>query len=135
NHVIGSERSDNVQISSAAHDGHICAERFGDLHRERAHASRRAVDQDLLPRLDLSFVAYSLQCRDTRDVDRGCLLKGDVCWLERDGSIRARTDVLGKGAVSATEHFITRFELGDVFADCLNRSGKINAQPRVLWLA
>src|SRR5207253_124199 len=129
------ERSDQIQISRTTHAGDICAERFGDLDRERSHASRGTVDQDLLSRLDLSFITQSLQCRNTRDVDRRRLLKRDVCRLERDGAIRARTNVLGKGPVSATEHFITWFELGDVFADCFNRSGKINAQPCVLWLA
>src|SRR5207249_7453784 len=134
NYMIRPERSDHLQISRAAHAGHIGAEQFGDLDRERTDASRSAVNQNLLSRLDFSFVAHSLQCRDTRDVDRGRLLKGDVCRLERDGAIRARTNVLGKGPVSATEYFITWFELGDVFADCFNRSGKINAQPCVLWL-
>src|SRR5207237_9045855 len=108
---------------------------FGDLDRTRTHASRRAVDQDLLPRLDFSFVAHGLQCRDTRDVDRGRLLKADVCRFERYGSVCARTNVLGKSPVSATEHLVTWFELGDILPDRFNRSGKINAQSGVLCLA
>jgi hypothetical protein len=32
-------------------------ERLGDLHGVRAHASRRPVDEDLLPRLELTLVA------------------------------------------------------------------------------
>src|SRR5947207_1476121 len=135
NYMIRPERSDHFQISRATDAGYLGTEQFGDLDRERTDASRRAVDQDLLPRLDLSFIAQSLQRRDTRDVDRGCLLKRDVRRLERDGSICARTNIFGKGPVSATEYLITRFELGDVFANCFNRSGKINAESNVLGLA
>src|SRR5205823_7790382 len=65
----------------------------------------------------------------------GRLLKGDVCRLERDGSICARANIFSKGPVSATEYLITRFELGDVFANCFNGSGKINAESNVLGLA
>jgi hypothetical protein len=44
-------------IPRTAYAGHICAERLGDLHCQRTHASRRTVNQDLLPRLNLSLVA------------------------------------------------------------------------------
>src|SRR5438045_5102389 len=135
NYMMRPKRSYHLQISRAAHAGHIGAEQFGDLDRERTDASRSAVNQNLLSRLDFSFVAHSLQCRDTRDVDRGRLLKGDVCRLERDGSICARANIFSKGPVSATEYLITRFELGDVFANCFNGSGKINAESNVLGLA
>src|SRR6266404_7016933 len=104
--VIRAERSNKIDIPRTADARHICAERLGDLHRERAYASRRAIDQDLLPRLDLSFVANSLQRGDARDVDRSRLLKCDVCWLDRDGSIRARTDILGKGSASPAKHVV-----------------------------
>ena len=39
------------------------AEGLGDLHGERPHASRRADDQDLVPRLDPSVIAQTLQGR------------------------------------------------------------------------
>src|SRR5207249_8369198 len=70
NHVIRAERSDKINISGAANASNIRAESFRDLHRECAHASRRAVNQDLLTRLDFSFVAKSLQRRDARYVYR-----------------------------------------------------------------
>ena len=60
---------------------------LGDLHGERAHASRRAVDQDLLPRLNLSLVAKTLQRGDRRDRDRCRLLERQVGRLQHHGPI------------------------------------------------
>ena len=51
--VVGAERADQVDLGGAAHAGDLGAERLGDLHGERADASRRADDQHLLPGLDL----------------------------------------------------------------------------------
>jgi hypothetical protein len=45
---MGADGSDHVHIPRTAHAGHVCAERLGDLHSERTHPSRRAVDQDHL---------------------------------------------------------------------------------------
>src|SRR5436190_21970650 len=94
NHLIGSERSDHFQIAGAANPSYIGAERFGDLDSECTHASRGAVDQDLLARLNLSFIAHSLQCADTRDVDRGCLLNRNVRRFESVGPNCLRTYVI-----------------------------------------
>ena len=55
-----------------------CAERFGDLHSERAYASRRTINQDLLSWLNMSLVAKPLQCGECRHRYRGCLLKRHV---------------------------------------------------------
>ena len=57
NDPIRADGSDHVHIPRTAYAGHLCAERLGDLHRERTHASRRTVNQDLLARLNLSLVA------------------------------------------------------------------------------
>jgi hypothetical protein len=46
NQPIGADGSDHVHIPRAAYASHLCAERFGDLHSERTHASRRTVDED-----------------------------------------------------------------------------------------
>ena len=52
---------------------HFRAEGFGDLHGECADAARGAVDQDLLPRLDLPLVAQTLQHGQPGDWDgRAC---------------------------------------------------------------
>ena len=51
--MVGPDRADHVQVLRAGHAGDLGTERLGDLHGERAHASRRPVDENLLPRLDL----------------------------------------------------------------------------------
>ena len=57
NHPSRTEGSNEVHIPRTAYAGHIRAERLGDLHGKRAHASRRAVNQDPLPWLNLCLVA------------------------------------------------------------------------------
>ncbi len=81
NDVIRTNRSDHLHIPCAAYAGHICAEPLGDLYSERAHASRRTVNQDLLPRLNLSLVAQTLQCGESRHRYRTGLLKSHVIGL------------------------------------------------------
>src|SRR5712691_930405 len=90
---ICADGSDHVHIPRTAYAGHICAEPLGDLHSERTHASRRTVNQDLLPRLNLSLVAKTLQCGECRHRCRSRLLKRHVIWLRdqcRLGSTHTR---------------------------------------------
>ena len=60
NDVICADGADHLHISRTAYAGHISAERLGDLYTERTDTSRRAVNQDLLPRMNLSLVAKTL---------------------------------------------------------------------------
>jgi hypothetical protein len=60
-HVIGADRSDQVRLGRAAHAGDLGAEGLGDLHGERADASRCTDDQDLLPGLHPCLVPHGLQ--------------------------------------------------------------------------
>src|SRR5439155_5667 len=135
NHVIRAERSDKINISGAANASNIGAESFRDLHRECAHASRRAVNQDLLTRLDFSFVAKSLQRRDARYVYRSCLLKREIGRLQRDCALGAPTYILGKRTASSAENIIAWFELGHILADGFNCPRKIDTKLYVLWFA
>ena len=48
--------------------------------------------------------------------------------FERHRPHRTPAHIFGKRPVSPAEHFVARFELRHVLADCFNRSGKINAQ-------
>jgi hypothetical protein len=47
NDAICAERFHHVQIPRAAYAGHMCIERFADLHSERTHASGCTVNQNL----------------------------------------------------------------------------------------
>src|SRR5712692_9621065 len=131
---ICADGSDHVHISSAAHPGYICAERFGDLHREGTHASRRTVNQNLLPRPNLSLVAKTLQCGERRDRYRSCLLERYVIWLHGQCRLGSR-HILGKGPTARAEHFVAWFELSYVSAHCFHLAGHIAAQAGVLWFA
>ena len=55
--MVCTNRARHVQIPGAAHGGHFSAERFGDLHCKGTHTTRRTIDQNLLPRLNLSRIA------------------------------------------------------------------------------
>ena len=62
--------------------GDSSGERPGDLHRECTDAPGRAVDQDFLPRLNVSFVAKALQGGERRHGYGGCLLERDILRLQ-----------------------------------------------------
>src|SRR5229473_320947 len=127
NDPICADGSDHVHVPRTAYAGNLCAERSGDLHSERAHASRRTVNQDLLPRLNVSLVAKTLQCRECRHRCRRRLLKRHVIWLHDQCGLR-NTCILGKGplgdpdsenrivgiANTQAEYLVARFELGYV---------------------
>src|SRR6266853_6869954 len=134
NRRVCANGSNHVNISSAAHPGHISTERLGDLHRERTHAPRRTVNQNLLPRLNLSLVAKTLQGGERRDRHRSRLLKRHVVRLHDECGL-GRACILGQGAAARAEHFVTWFELRNVRAHRFNHAGHIAAQSWVLWFA
>src|SRR5713101_3356180 len=135
NDMVCADGSDHVHIPRAAHTGHVRAERLGDLHSERTHASRRAVDQDLLPRLNPSFIAKALKGGDCRDRHSRRLVECEIGGFQRQ-FLFVSTHILGKGAVAArAEYLVARLELGYVPADRFNLAGQISAQTCELWLA
>ena len=98
--VVGTDGPDHVHVLRAAHAGDLGAERLGDLDGERSDAARGAVDQDLLPGLDLALVAQELQGGRGRHADGRRLLEGEVGrlldemvlrWRERTRRRRRRT--------------------------------------------
>src|SRR5215211_1607413 len=131
--VIGAERSREVDVPRAAHAGHLRSERPGDLHGERAHAARRAVDQHLLPRLDLPLVAEALQGGERRDGHGRRLLEREAGGLRRDSD--ANVHVLGEGSGPAAEDLVTGPELRDVLADRFHRPREVDAEPALPRLA
>src|ERR1700722_10304702 len=78
---IRADGSDHVHIPGTAYAGHFSAERFGDLDGEGAYASGRTVNQDLLPRLEVSFVAKTLQRGEAGHRNGSCLIERDVIRL------------------------------------------------------
>ena len=66
---IGAERSHELDVVCRAHGRDVCAERLGDLHRERPDSARGAVDEHLLSGLYPPVVAQRLQGGDRCDRD------------------------------------------------------------------
>jgi len=87
--VVGAERADQLGVADAAHADDVSAEGLGDLHGERADASRCAVDQHRLAGLHLADVAQALQGGDGGDRHRCGLLDGQAVGL--GGSRRSAT--------------------------------------------
>src|SRR5579863_62884 len=76
NDMVGTNRASQVQIPRAAYGGDFSSKCFGNLHRKCTHAAGRAIDQHLLPLLNVSFVAEGLQGGESR-------LRYGCCFLKR----------------------------------------------------
>src|SRR5271169_7132935 len=109
NDPICADGPNHFHIPCTAYAGHICAERLGDLHSERTHASRCTIDQDLLPRLNPSLVAKTLQSGECRNRYTSRLLKRHVFRFHdqrrfHDSRRLASTRILGKCPTACAEH-------------------------------
>src|SRR5713226_5030429 len=128
NDVICADGSDHFNVPRTANARNFSAERLGDLHSERTHASRRTVDQDLLARLNLPLVAKTLQGGESRHGYGSRLLKRHVIRLH-DQCRLGSTGILGKGPTAPAEHRVARLELRYVPADRVNLAGHITPRP------
>src|SRR5215469_6440101 len=96
---IRTQGPNHVDIPSATDRGHVSAEPLRDLHRECAYSSRRAVDENLVSRLEVRFIAKTLQGRIGCHRYGSRLLKRCVGWLH--GQLRLRgTRIFGECAVA-----------------------------------
>src|SRR2546425_11214803 len=102
---VRADRSDHVHVPRAAHRSHVRSERLGNLDGKGTHASRRSVDQDLLPRPNVSFVTQTLQGGDCRHWYCGRLLERHVGRLPDDSNL-ANGDILSKGPYAHPEDVI-----------------------------
>src|SRR6266513_3434881 len=114
-----------THVSRTAYARYFRAERLRYLDSESAHASRCAVDQDLLPRLNLTL-AKTLQGGESRPSYRARLFKRHIGWLNNQCSL-ASTRILRKRRTSHAKDFVPRFELRDVFANRFKLAGHIGA--------
>jgi len=132
--VVGADRANQLDIPGAAHAGHLRAEGLGDLHRERADPTRRAVDQDRLPGRDMAVIAKRLEGDHRRHRDRRGLLEGDVDRHPCKRVLGGR-GVLGIGAAAPAEDLVARAEPGHAAAHRLDRPGDVGPANDVLRLA
>src|SRR3990172_7319049 len=75
NDMVCPNRARLVQIPRAAHGCDFGAKQFGNLHRKRSHPTRRPIDQNLLPWLNLACVAKTLQGSESSHWYSRCLLE------------------------------------------------------------
>src|SRR6266487_3604593 len=78
NDMICANRAHHVQVPRAAYAGDFGSECFGELHRKRTHATRGAVNQNLLPGVDVPRIAQALQSGDGRHRNGGGLLERTI---------------------------------------------------------
>src|SRR5258708_1595767 len=76
NDMVCTNRAHYVQIPRAAYGGDFSPKRFGNLHRKRTHTTTRTINQNLLPLLNVSFIAKALQGGESP-------LRYGFCFLKR----------------------------------------------------
>src|SRR5436305_10970162 len=97
NDVVCTNRAHYVQIPRAAYGSHFSPERFGNLHCKRTDTTRRTMNQDLLPLLNVSFIAKALQGGESRLRDGCCFLKRYIGRFQ-DQCIFRNSYIFGKTA-------------------------------------
>src|SRR5579859_223512 len=132
NDLVCPNRAHHVHIPRAAHASHFSPERFGNLHRKRTNATRRTMNQDLLPWLNLSFIAKTLQSGDCRYRYGRCFLERYIGRFQHQ-CIFTSTYVLGKTAPNGPEYLITWLKLLDVSANCFNPPRNVRSEYLVFW--
>src|SRR5437588_4898418 len=136
NDVVCTNRAHDVHISRAAYGSHFSPKRFGKLHRKRTDTSRRTMNQNLLPLLNVSFIAKALQGGESRLRDGCCFLKRYIGWFQHQCFFRNRY-ILGKTAKTrlgcVSEYLITCLKLCDVSANCFNPPRNVRTEYLVFW--
>lgn len=124
--MVGAEGIDHVDVRRAADAGDLGAECLGDLHGKRADASRCAVDQHVLARLQFPLVVQRLKCRECGDGHAGGLLERDVGGLRGDLVLSGGGE-LGETPQRAAEDLVAWSHTSDLAADGLDDSGHVGA--------
>src|ERR1700704_5243611 len=130
NDAIRSDGSDHFNVPRTANAGDFGAERLGDLHSERTHASCRTIDQDLLARLNFSRIAQPLQGSESCHWYSSRLLKRCVFRLHYQFRLGS-TGILGKGPTAPAEPRVSRLEMRNVAADCFDLTCHVTPGPIV----
>src|SRR6266567_6174891 len=136
NDMVCPNRAHHFHFACAAYGGDFSPKRFGNLHRKCPHAAGRTIDQHLLPWLNVSLVAQTLQGGDCRHRDGRGFLERHIGWFQRQ-CIFTRTHILGKSAPTTLgqvpEYLITWLKLRDVPANCFNLPRYGSAEDLVFW--
>src|SRR3712207_6117538 len=110
NDMVRADRPDHVHVSRAAHACYLSSERLGNLHSERSDASRRTIDQDLLPPLNLTSIANGLEGGEASHGNDRSLLKREIFRLGYE-VVRWSTRIPGEGSIVPAEHLVAWLKL------------------------
>src|SRR5438132_9592019 len=137
NDMVCANRAHYVHIPRAAYGGDFSPKRFDKLYRKRTHTTTRTINQNLLPLLNVSFIAKALQGGESR-------LRYGCCFLKRyigrfqDQCIFRNRYIFGKTAKTilgcVSEYLITCLKLFYVSANCFNPSRNVRSEYRVFGL-
>src|SRR5260370_37124282 len=95
NDMVCAKRAQQVQLAGVIHPSHLSPVEFGKLHCKRTGAATGTINQNLLPWLDLSFIANPLQGDHCRLRDGRYFLECHTGWFESQGFF-TDADILGK---------------------------------------
>ena len=134
-HLVGSDRSDDLEVFRAAHPGDVGAEVLGQLHPGGADGPRRAVHEDSLSLLEICR-SQALQSQD-RSVADGCGLveAHTIRHVRQRGrfphahELRVRSE---PPRIDAKD-MVADGELSDGRADCFDLSCKLRAEDPLPW--
>src|ERR1700722_6034973 len=134
--LVCAYRSRYVHIPRTTYGSDFSPKFFGNLHRKCADATRRALNENFVARLNPSPVAKTLERRNCRDGYCGCVLKRQVGWLRCQSLFRCAY-VLGKALALEScypEDLVACVKLGHVSATRLHSAGDITTDDRVFGL-
>jgi hypothetical protein len=128
-HVVGPERSHQVDVGAAADGSHVRAEVLGQLHREDAEAAGRAMDENPFARLHLRPAHEVERARRAHEHGAG-FLERHGRGLAREEPILGHTRELRMGGelvAARAIHRIARREPRYARSDAFNGAGEIDA--------
>nr|KEP23191.1 hypothetical protein DA06_11245 [Georgenia sp. SUBG003] len=129
--MLGTETAHEILLRGAGHAGNLSAVGPGDLHGIAADAARRARDENMLARPDVTDVDHALERRGGGDRDDGGLLEREVLWFEGELAL------LGHGELRETPpadavHLVPHRETAHAAPEADDGAGKLGAEDRVL---
>ena len=136
NDMVCTNRAHHVHIPGAAHGRDFGPERFGNLHRKRPHTTRRTINQHLLSRLNLSFIAKPCKAVTAARGTAAACSNVTLAGFNANASSLG-TDILGKTAPTTLgqvpEYLITWLKLLDVPANRFNPPRYGSSGYGVFW--
>src|SRR5215210_7060236 len=134
-YMVRAKRAHEVQLAGVIHPSHLSPVQFGKLNCKCTGAAAGAINQNLLPRLDPSFIPNPLQGDHCRLRDGRYFLERHTGRFERQGTFTS-THILGKTTHTrqdVSEDFIPWLKSPDVPASHFNSPGYVRSEYLLTW--